>query len=401
MRNVVVFSLFIIALIACQSEVLNDATSPLPSEPMDAFTEDASPTTSPVASIETLGTTDESSHPSSPPTATVNAIEVIPTGSLLISTSEWIVFESEIRQVLQIFIMDVNQLEPIALTHGDLNFTDPLWSPNGQKILFASYRQRAPVTEDIWVMNADGTEQLNLTHDFAYNSYGGWSPDGNKVVFSSEPERDGNTEIYVINADGSHRVRLTENSATDIHPTWSPNGEKIGFISDRDGSQDVYTMNIDGSDVTRLTQNIGGARTPQWSPDGQQIAFVTDNAVWIMNEDGSDQHKVSGNIDAFSLANWSPDGQALAFSGKASLDLHRNIYLVRMHDGELVRLTDDLEEYWGDAAWSPDGTRLIISGGAYLAQQDLYLVTLDELNLLRLTNNLGFECCADWQPFSP
>lgn len=366
MRNVIFFSLLVSFLVSCQSdhETVEASTSAIPM-----------------------------------PTAT--AIEAMHPSVLPDSNGGRIVFVSEIRQVLQIFTMNVSQLEPFALTHGDLNFTDPLWSPNGQKILFASYRRGAPVSEDIWVMNADGTEQLNLTNDFANNSNGGWSPDANKVVFSSEPKRDGNTEIYVINADGSHRVRLTENSATDIHPTWSPSGEKIAFISDRDGSQDVYTMNIDGSDVTRLTQNIGEARTPQWSPDGQQIAFVANNDVWIMDKDGNNQRKVSRDITVFSLANWSPDVHSLAFSGKGTSDLQRNIYLFKVDNGELARLTDDLQEYLGDASWSLDGTRLIVSGGPYLAQQDLYLVNLDDLSLLQLTETPGLECCADWQPCSP
>lgn len=78
-----------------------------------------------------------------------------------------------------------------------------------------------------------------------------------------------------------------------------------------------------------------------------------------------------------------------------------NIYLFRIGNGELVRLTNDLQEYLDDASWSPNGTRLVVSGGPYLAQQDLYMINLDGLSLLSLTNSLGFECCADWQPFPP
>ncbi len=47
-----------------------------------------------------------------------------------------------------------------------------------------------------------------------------WSPDGNRIAFASD--RDGNNEIYVTNADGSGQTRLTNNHAGDFIPAWSP-----------------------------------------------------------------------------------------------------------------------------------------------------------------------------------
>jgi TolB protein len=47
-----------------------------------------------------------------------------------------------------------------------------------------------------------------------------WSPDGERIVFQSY--RDGNPEIYRINIDGSDLTRLTNDPAKDFHPAWSP-----------------------------------------------------------------------------------------------------------------------------------------------------------------------------------
>ncbi len=70
-----------------------------------------------------------------------------------------------------------------------------------------------------------------------------WSPDGQKIAFASV--RDGNQEIYVMNADGSGQQRLTRNTAGDYAPAWSPDGRKIAFVSQRDGhvNHEIYLMN--------------------------------------------------------------------------------------------------------------------------------------------------------------
>src|SRR5688572_25291040 len=84
----------------------------------------------------------------------------------------------------------------------DSNFT---WSPDMQKILFQRQRlgTRGKIS-DIYVMNADGSGQRLLTrrgHDAR------WSPDGEKISFAAY--RDGNYEIYVMNADGSGQLNVS------------------------------------------------------------------------------------------------------------------------------------------------------------------------------------------------
>ena len=95
---------------------------------------------------------------------------------------------------------------------------------------------------------------------------GAWSPDGEKIAFASE--RDEDAEIYVMNADGSGQTRLTDVEGGDHWPpTWSPEGDRITFTSD--GAEEVgeiYVMNADGSGLTQLTDDPATDAFPAWRP---------------------------------------------------------------------------------------------------------------------------------------
>jgi Tol biopolymer transport system component len=105
----------------------------------------------------------------------------------------------------------------------------------------------------VYVVNADGSGVRNLTPKAMGAAYAApaWSPDGQKITFASE--RAGSSEIYLMNADGSGQRSLTRNQAYDGDPAWSPDGQRITFVSNRDGRYEVYVMNADGSGQRRLT----------------------------------------------------------------------------------------------------------------------------------------------------
>jgi len=89
----------------------------------------------------------------------------------------------------------------------------------------------------LYLVKSDGTGLRRLTRNATLGAGADpvWSPDGRKLVFVKRPERTGacgpagrcNDEVYVINADGTGLRRLTRNSVDDSNPVWSPDGGKI------------------------------------------------------------------------------------------------------------------------------------------------------------------------------
>src|SRR5262249_31997044 len=134
----------------------------------------------------------------------------------------------------------------------NLGYDDqPIWSPDGTKLLFSSDRDGDIA---IFVMNADGSNPTNLTPDLA-SFDARWSPDGNKIAFTAKTASTGEN-IYVMNADGSQKVNLTlDNTHINAMPFWSKDGKQLFFITTRESpidtakdeiSVDVFAMNTDG-----------------------------------------------------------------------------------------------------------------------------------------------------------
>ena len=170
----------------------------------------------------------------------------------------------------EIYVMDADGKNQQRLTDNPDGDWSPSWSPDGKRIVFSSRRHghfigKAGITEEIYVMDADGKNQERLTENRRNDLSPSWSPDGERIAFASDGKGNfENFEIYVMDADGGNQQRLTNNPAYDWSPSWSPDGERIAFASEMDGNFEIYVIDADGGNQQNLTNNPHFDASPAW-----------------------------------------------------------------------------------------------------------------------------------------
>ena len=186
----------------------------------------------------------------------------------------------------EIYVMDADGGNPQNLTNDRNVDGAPSWSPDGKRIVFSSTRDGHfegdfGITDEIYVMDADGSNQQRLTENRKNDWDPVWSPDGKRIAFASDRKGDfENFEIYVMDADGSNQQKLTENRFNDKDPVWSPDGKRIAFYSNREGNNEIYVMDADDGDLQNLTNSPHADFNPAWlnspfsvSPTGKKFTI--------------------------------------------------------------------------------------------------------------------------------
>ena len=284
-----------------------------------------------------------------------------------------IAFASNRDANAEVYVMEADGTEPNNLTqNADTDGWNLVWSPDGQRIAFTSERDG---NTEVYVMEADGTNPTNLTQSAGDDWSPVWAPDGQRITFASN--RDGNTEVYVMEADGTNPTNLTQSAGDDWTPVWAPDGQRITFVSNRDGNTEVYVMEADGTNPTNLTQSAGDDWTPVWAPDGQRITFVSNRdgntEVYVMEADGTNPTRLTYHFSGEWSPVWSPDGQRIAFL--SNRDGNTEVYVMEADGTEQTNLTQSAGDDWSPV-WSPDGQRI-----AFLSNRDgnteVYVVDVD------------------------
>lgn len=137
-----------------------------------------------------------------------------------------ILITSNDRNGSQIFVMnsDGSNLKQITFTvsskYLDTGFPrdgngNPVWSPNGDKLAYVSYENGSP---DIFIINSNGTGNKRLTDTPLRDENPVWTKDGNYILFSSNRNPNVAAQIYIMRIEGQLQTPLTNYSGDNIYP---------------------------------------------------------------------------------------------------------------------------------------------------------------------------------------
>ncbi len=171
-----------------------------------------------------------------------------------------------------------------------------------------------------------GGKCTRLTEHAFADSQPAWSPDGKKILFASD--RSGSVDLYMLEPDDpEHKeltkankfktTRLTSSGAEELGVTFSPKGDRIAFV--REGK--LWLMKPDGTDP-RVLVSQQKVLDYDWSPDGKYIVYCRMDGsfsaeAYIVPTDASNPPvNISRHATWNSDVTWSAKNGKIAFVGQ-------------------------------------------------------------------------------------
>ena len=172
--------------------------------------------------------------------------------------------------------------------------SSPLWlrfcsiAPDGQTIAF-SYKG------DIFSVPVNGGTAKQLTTNPAYDAYPVWSPDGQKIAFAST--REGSMDIYLMDKNGGVPKRLTTNSGSEIPMAFTDNDHILFSSAIMPTAKSIFFAS--GTFPQTYEVDVNASRPRLYSPMTMCDANVRSNGDILY-------HDVKGYEDNFRKHHRSP-----------------------------------------------------------------------------------------------
>ncbi len=352
-------------------------------------------------------------------------------------------------------------LVALMLTIGAAAQVNPLWmrfcaiSPDAQTIAF-SYKG------DLFTVPVQGGIAHQLTSNAAYDAYPVWSPDGQRIAFASA--REGSLDVYVVSKDGGDPKRLTTDSGNEtplcfldnetvlFEATIMPTAKSILFASrsfpqvyqvstsggrarlfsalpmqdlsinsrgdilyhDIKGYEDPFrkhhtssiTRDIwlkQGEKFTKLTDFNGEDRTPRWAADG--------NAYYYLSEQDGTFNVYKSTVGGRPVQLTHHEANPVRFltvadNGTLCYGYNGEIYTLREgREPQRVNITinaDRSEKELVRQIKQDGATAISVSPGgkeiAFVMHGDVYVTSVDYKTTKRITDTPEQERTIDFSP---
>lgn len=256
----------------------------------------------------------------------------------------------------------IEQLRFQRLTDsGDVIF--PTISPNGELLAFVRHEESG---ESVWIKQiaTDSAKQILPPSPKGYASLA-FSPDGKYLYFREDADP---SPIYQTTIFGAPPKKVAENVWDGF--SISPDGSRFAFVrrSDERSAFLLILANIDGSGERELTMRAAPSDfrgAPAWSPDGAKLAVAAGiqaqffpKLLLIDATSGAETELKIPRWRSVPRILWMPNGKQLVISAREAEEPTSQIRLLSLADGEVRRLTNDLEGYFW-LSLTADGKTLV------------------------------------------
>ena len=157
----------------------------------------------------------------------------------------------------------------------------PVWSPDGHRIIYASYRDGK---YGLYQKAADGSgaEEPILEAVGRIRFPTDWSPDGKFLTYIEGAQ--GGWSIWMLPLDGKRDPYLFHASQfAEREASFSPDGKWVAYCSNESGDYKVYVVPFPGAGGKWQVSPQGGCG-PRWRRDGKEIFYISSDNKMMATE---------------------------------------------------------------------------------------------------------------------
>ena len=217
----------------------------------------------------------------------------------------------------------VKELGPVRPEHASL-------SPDGEFVVYDYPQQPAATARDIFIVRSDGSDERRLIEFPATDVDPVWTPDGRHVLFASD--RSGTMDLWTVAVTGGRVQGEPHVIHRNIGRTWLRGLTDTGsyYYYSTVGAVDVYDAKLSNNAVTNpvaLPTSYSGSNISSiWSPDGRRLAYASrrglvarvrgSTTLAVRDLQTNEQRELVPALNSFLVRAWSPDGRRILVSGQ-------------------------------------------------------------------------------------